>query len=115
MSFNKLNNWLKSSIRAVLTLFVCGLLFIAVANPVQAATSKPSDGEANLNRIQDKTDDVARSNPRGIDEITQEAQKGLNAVQGAADQDKMISPDEADATTVKDKAASFFDNLTKSK
>lgn len=113
MSFNKLNNWLKSSIRAVLTVFVCGLLFLSVANPAQAVTSKTTDGEARLNNIQDKTDDVARSAPLGIDEVTKESQKGLNEVQGAADQEKMISPDETDATSVKDKAASFFDNLTK--
>lgn len=111
MLFNKLNNWLKSSLRAVLTVFVCGLLFVAIANPAQAATSKATDSEANLNEIQAKTDDVARSNPRGIEEITKEAQKGTNAVQGGADADKMISPEEADATTVKEKAASFFDKL----
>lgn len=113
MSFNKLNNWLKASIRVVLTVFVCGLLFVSVANPVQAVTSKPSDGEANLNKIQDKTDDAARSAPFGIDEITQESQKGLNEVQGSADKEKMVSPDETDTPTVKDKAANFFDNLTK--
>ncbi|MGB5634821.1 MAG: hypothetical protein WBM44_19575 [Waterburya sp.] len=56
---NKLNNWLKSSFRLVLTVFVCGLLFIS-----------------------------------------------------SADKDKMISPEEADATTVKEKAANFLDNLT---
>jgi len=112
MLSNRLKNWLKSSIRAVLTVFVCGLLFVASAYPAQAATSRTTDGEASLNRIQDKTDDVAKSNPRGINEVTEEAQKGLNAVQGSADADKMISPDEANATTVKEKAASFLDNLT---
>lgn len=113
MSFNKLNNWLKSSLRAVLTVFVCGLLFISVANPAQAITSKTTEGEATLNKIQDKTDDVARSAPMGIEEVTKESQKGLNEVQGAADRDEMISPDEAKSETVKDKAANFFDNLTK--
>ena len=111
MLFNKLNNWLRSSLRAVLTVLVCGLLFVAVANPAQAATSKVTDSEANLNDIQAKTDDVARSNPRGIEEVTKEAQKGTNAVQGGADSEKMISPDETSATTVKEKAASFFDKL----
>ena len=111
MSFSKLNNWLKSSIRLVLTVFVCGLLFMATANPVQAATSKTTDGEASLNRIQAKTDDVAKSNPRGLKEVTKEAQKGTNAVQGGADADKMVSPDQTNATTVKEKAASFLDNL----
>ena len=113
MLLNKLNNWFKSSIRVVLIVLVCGLLFIATVNPVQAATtSKTTDGEANLNKIQNKTDEVANSNPRGIEEITEEAQKGTNAVQGGADADKMVSKDEANATTVKEKAASFLDNLT---
>lgn len=112
MLSNKIGNWLKSSLRLVLTVFVCGILFIASAYPAQAANSKPTEGEATLNKIQDKTDDVARSNPRGINEVTEEAQKGLNAVQGAADSDKMIDRDEANATTVKEKAASFLDNLT---
>lgn len=114
MLFNKLNNWLKNSIRLVLMVMVCGLLFISSAYPAQAApTSKPTDGEANLNRIQAKTDDVARSNPRGLEEITKEAQKGINAVQGAADKDKMISPEDAnDTTTVTDQAKGILDKLT---
>ena len=112
MLSNKFSNWLKSCIRLVLTVFVCGVLFIATASPAQAEKTRDPNGEASLNRIQDKTDDVARSNPRGINEVTKEAQKGTNAVQGGADADKMISPDETSATTVKEKAASFFDNLT---
>jgi len=113
MLFNKLNNWLKLSLRAVLTVFVSGLLFISVANPAQAATSKPTDGVTNLNEIQAQTDDVARSNPRGIEEVSKEAQKGLNGVQGAENKEKMISKEEADANTVKEKAANFFDNIGK--
>ena len=112
MLSDKFNNWLKSSVRLVLTIFVCGLLFVASAYPAQAVSSKPTDGEANLNRIQEETDDVARSNPRGIEEVTEKAQSGTNAVQGGADAEKMVSPDETDATTVKEKAANFFDNLT---
>ena len=112
MLLNKLNNWLKSSLRLALTAIVCGLLFISSVYPAQAATSKTTEGEASLNRIQAKTDDVARSNPRGIKEVTKESQKGLNAVQGSKDQEKMVSPEEADATSVKDKAANFLENLT---
>lgn len=114
MLFNKLNNWLRSSFRLVLTAFICGLLFISSAYPAQAATSRTTDGEANLNRIQDKTDDVARSNPRGLKEVTKEAQKGLNAVQGGADRNKMIDPEDAsDVTTIQEKAANFLENITK--
>ncbi len=112
MLSNKFANWLKSSVRIVLTVFICGFLFVATAYPAQAVTSKSTDGEATLNKIQKETDDVARSNPRGIDEITEKAQKGTNAVQGDADMDKMISPNETSATTVKEKASSFLDNLT---
>ena len=111
MLSNKLKNWLKSSLRAVLTVFVSGLLFISIANPAQAATNKTADGVTNLNEIQKETDDVARSNPRGIEEVTQKAQEGLNAVQGDENQEKMISKEEANATTVKEKAANFFDKL----
>lgn len=96
----------------MVTAFVCGVLFVSTINPAQAATSKTTDGEVSLNRIQAKTDQVADSNPRGIKEITKEAQKGTNAVQGGADTDKMVSPDETNATTVKEKAAGFLNNLT---
>ena len=112
MLFSHLNNWLKSSVRMIVTVFVCGLLFVSSAYPANAVTSSPTDGEANLNRIQAETDDVARSNPRGIDEVTEKAQQGTNAVQGAADADKMVKPEETNATTVKEKAANFLDNLT---
>lgn len=108
----KISKWFTSSIRSILVVCVCGLLFFASAYPAQAATSSSTDGEVSLNKIQAKTDDVASSNPRGIDKITKEAQKGTNAVQGGADSGKMVSPDEANATSVKEKAANFFDSLT---
>ena len=115
MLFKKLNNWLKLSLRLVLTALVCSLLFISSVNPVQAVTSDRTEGEANLNRIQAETDKAANpnANPRGLEELTEKAQGGSNAVQGAADKDKMVKPEEtSNATTVKEKAASFLDNLT---
>jgi hypothetical protein len=114
MLFNKLSNWLKNSIRLVLTVMVCGLLFISSVYPAQATPSQSTKGEANLNRIQNKTDKVARSNPQGLEEVTKEAQKGINEVQGAADKDKMISPkDASDATTVEEQAKGFLEKLAK--
>lgn len=111
MLLNKAQNWLKSSINLVLTVLVCGLLFISNAYPAQATTSKPTDGEVSLNKIQAKTENVARSNPRGIDEIIDESRNGLNGVQGAADKNKMISPEDTNATTVEDQAVNLLDNL----
>jgi hypothetical protein len=114
MLSNKLNNWLKTSIRLVLTVIVCGLLFISNTFPAQAAASNLRSGEANLNEIQRKTDDAGYSDPQNIQEVTREAQKGLNEVQGDADKDKMISPEDAkNATTVGEQAESFLDKLTK--
>ena len=115
MLFNRLNNWLKTSLRLILTVFICGVLFVASAYPANAVTS-PKDGEANLNEIQAETDKVGEGLnkvPRGIEEVTEKAQQGLNEVQGSADKDKMISPEETDATTVKDQAANFLDKLNK--
>lgn len=114
MLFNKLNNWLKSSFRSILITIVCGLLLFSNVVPASATPSKATNGEASLNRIQAKTDAAANpdANPRGIEEITKEAQKGTNAVQGGADTDKMIRPEETSATSVKDKAANFLENLT---
>ena len=112
MLFHKLNNWLKSSIRLFITVFVCGLFMLSAVSPVQAATSKATDGEASLNRIQAKTDDVARSNPRGMKEVSKKAQNGLNGVQGSADKGKMVSPEDSNATTVREQAAKILDNLT---
>ncbi|MEL6440991.1 MAG: hypothetical protein AAFQ80_17260 [Cyanobacteria bacterium J06621_8] len=95
-----------------MTALLCGLLFISIADSAQAANSKPSDGEVSLNKIQDKTDNVASSDPRGMEEVQKEARKGLNGVQGGADKDKMISPEDTDALTVRKKVSKFLDNLT---
>lgn len=54
----------------------------------------------------------ADSYPRGLEETTQKAQQGTNAVQGGADKDKMVKSEETSATSVKEKAASFLDSLT---
>ncbi len=114
MLLNKLNNWFKSSLRLVLTAFVCGLLFISSVYPAQAATSQPSEGEASLNEIQAKTDEIAKSNPRGMEELTKEAEGGLNAVQGSADKDEMISrKDASDETTVEEQAENFLQKLAR--
>ncbi len=113
MSIVKFNNWIKSSIRLVFTVLIRGLLFISSAFPAQAASSNPNDGEVSLNRIQEKTDSVAKANPRSMEELSKEAENGLNAVQGSADKSKMISPkDASDKTTVKEQAKNFLEDLT---
>lgn len=114
MLFNKLNNWLKSSLRLILTAFICGLLFISIAYPVQAGTtSNPTDKEAKLKGIQAETEKVGQgdANPMGLEETIKRAQQGTNEVQGGADKEKMVKPEDTNATTVKDQAADLLNNL----
>ena len=101
MISNTIKNWIQASVKVLLVASVCFMLVISNVVPAaQAATSKPSDGEVSLNEIQKKTDDIARSSPRNLEETIKDAEGGLNAVQGKADKDKMVSPDEAQGTTV---------------
>ncbi|MGV2830167.1 hypothetical protein [Myxosarcina sp. GI1(2024)] len=81
--------------------------------PAQAIdNSNPREGEANLNKIQKESDDVAKSNPRGIEEVTEKAKNSPNAVQGEADKEKMVTPEETNAPSIEEKANKFFQNLT---
>jgi hypothetical protein len=124
MLITKFNNWVQSSLRLLLTAFICGLLFVSNVFPAQAVTSKPSEGEANLNTIQERTDSLTLSeptktsnpnkrNPLTLEETAQRAKGGLNEVQGAADKDKMISSEDTDATSVTEQAKNFLRDLTK--
>lgn len=48
-----------------------------------------------------------------MQEVQAKAQKGLNAVQGDADKDKMYRPSNSgDATTVKEEVKDFLGNIT---
>ena len=111
MITTKFSQLTKSLSRLLVTAFAFSLLFFSAVAPSYATPSKMTEGEASLNQIQNKTDSVAKSNPRGIGEVTKEAQKGINAVQGGADKNKMISPEDTNATTVKEKAADFLEDL----
>jgi hypothetical protein len=112
MLSNKFKNWIQASVRVLLIATACCILVFSNVFPAQAATSQATEGEANLNTIQKKTDDVARSNPRGLKETTKAAQGGLNAVQGAADKDKMIDEDNTQATSFEEQVKSFFEDKT---
>lgn len=99
---------------------IAGLLCVTLlfSNALSAAaigTSKsmPTEGTEQLKGIQQETDKVANSNPRSMQEVQAKAQKGLNAVQGDADKDKMYRPSNSgDATTVKEEVKDFLGNIT---
>ncbi len=80
-------------VRFVLVGFVCALLTFAQALPAYAAKSKPTQGEAQLKKIEGKSIDILKAGgPTSMKKTIKEANKGLNEVQGDADIDKMNRP-----------------------
>lgn len=74
---------------------VCALLVMSYALPAYSATSKPTEGEANLLEIEGKSQDaIAGKNPAdfGLHKQIKETNPGLNEIQGTADADKMKRP-----------------------
>lgn len=113
MILSRFKRFFQTSIRLLLTAFVCTLLVFSSVLPAQAAMdSNPRKGEESLNQIQKESDEVAKSNPRGIEETTEKAKRGSNAVQGDADTEKMVTPEETGATSVEQKANEFLQGLT---
>lgn len=90
-------------------------LFATHAAPALAFGDRPTspkEGEANLTRIEQKSKDVLRKGPRGMDEVQSRAEGGLNGVQGSADRSKMTSPAKTRANTVKDDVADLLKSAT---
>ncbi|MDY6784597.1 MAG: hypothetical protein SW833_18980 [Cyanobacteriota bacterium] len=98
-------------LRFLVIAFTCGILILGNALPAAAATSNPREGEASLDSIQAETDTTAKEMPSGLKETQKNAQKGLNAVQGAADKEKMESPESADSTSFEEQVKEGYKNL----
>jgi hypothetical protein len=92
----------------VATLFASAFLFLSSSVPAfafGAMPSRPTDGTVQLDKIEQRAQDVAESKvaPGSIEEATERAKGGINEVQGAADKDQMSRPSNSQsATTVKD-------------
>jgi hypothetical protein len=103
-------------LRWLLAAFVAGVLFLSTAFPAAAISSTPSDptkGEAPINDIYEKSEDVLKVEPRTQGELKDEAERGLNEVQGAADIDKMNTPENSDqAVTAKEQVERALEKIT---
>ncbi|MBW4466970.1 MAG: hypothetical protein KME07_16220 [Pegethrix bostrychoides GSE-TBD4-15B] len=94
MSFNLsgMTRFLKG---AAIALF-CAVVLFAQATPALAIgsmQSRPSEGEPRLNEILDESEDAIRpENALDADKIIEQANKGLNEVQGTADIHQMNRP-----------------------
>ena len=111
----KLNSksFLATSIRIFLTACFCTMIFISNVLPAAAAMSRPDQGEAQLNEIQKRTDELTKrtddisNKDRSVAPSLKQAQsatkKGINEIQGDADKEKMISPEDAKNTNTIEK------------
>lgn len=114
--------------RVVLTILVCTLFLVNNTLTAAAVTSSPEKGEAHLNDIQKRTDmldkntgDISRGDRSvypSLKQTQEAANKGPNEIQGDADLDKMISPEDVknkNEATAEDKVTGFFSKLKDSK
>ncbi|MGL5835184.1 MAG: hypothetical protein ACRC1Z_18425 [Waterburya sp.] len=117
-----LQSFFATSVRILVTICFCAMIFAFNSVPAFAVTSNPSDGTTKLNDIQKRTDDLTkntddianqdRSVYPSLKEVQSASQEGLNEIQGAANKDQMISPEDAkDATTVADSIKKTFSKV----
>jgi hypothetical protein len=117
-----LQSFLRTSIRILVTVCFCTIIFASNSVPAFAVTSRPTEGTAKLNDIQKRTDDLTKRTDDiskqdhsvfpSLKEVQSASEEGLNEIQGDADKDKMISPEDAkNATTVEDSFKKAFSKV----
>jgi len=104
-------------LRFVVVAVACTLLILSNVAPAFAAgttsPSKPTEGETQLKKVYDESENALNSGLNSIEEVTERAQQGVNEVQGGADLDKMNNPaNSQDATTFKDQVKKALEKVT---
>lgn len=118
MNFTRFFSFINRSLRVVITGLLCVTLLFSNALPaaaIGANKSAPTEGTDQLKGIEKETRKVGNPNaePRSLQATQAKAEKGLNAVQGDADKNKMYRPSNSqDATTVKEEVKDFLNNIT---
>jgi transketolase len=97
-------------------MLVCALYITAHSSSALAfggASSKPSDGAAQLDGIYKETQKAANpdAEPEGIEAVQAKAKDGINEVQGRADADKMYRPSNSKGSTVQDDLQKAADSV----
>ena len=80
-------------VRLLVIAFICVLLFFSSVLPAAAIGMDQNKGEEQLKGIEQKSEEVLKSAPRSLEQTQSEANKGINAVQGNADVNKMKNQD----------------------
>jgi hypothetical protein len=107
--------------RWTLAVGLCLVILFASALPAAAMSgspstrNKPTEGEVSLDKIQQRSREVLKEGPRGMEAVTSRAEGGINAVQGGADANKMNRPsNSSQATTAAEKAKKALEKITPS-
>lgn len=113
MLVNNLRKFIANSTRILVVTILCTLIFISASLPAFASsnpktTSVPTQGEANLEDIQARTEELATEDPPSMTDVIKKQEGGLNEVQGKADAGQMISPDEAESTSFEEQVGNLF-------
>jgi hypothetical protein len=82
-------------LRLLVALCACAFLIFANAVPAFAAKSDPRQGEEQLLGIEAKSQEKALEQPSSRAETQAEANAGINEIQGAADKEKMYTPEKS--------------------
>lgn len=89
-------------IRTLLVAVTCAVLLFMNAAPALAISSQPTDpakGEPGLQDIFEKSEDALKSDDTLTMKVKDEANKGINEVQGAADKNDMYRPETSQHAT----------------
>lgn len=103
-------------LRFVVAALMCVMLLLSTALPaaaIGASKSSPNKGPEQLNKIQQKTEELTENNAPSNERVINESNKGLNEVQGTANAEKMNRPSNSQgAVTVEEKVEGFLEKIT---
>lgn len=96
MNFGRLFSSVLRSLRVLMIAFACALVLFVNATPALAigsTRSNPTEGETRLDEIFEKSEDMLKSdNALDADKVRQQANQGINEIQGSADVEQMNRP-----------------------
>lgn len=103
-------------VRFLIACCICALVLFSSAWPAYSATSRPTEGEANLTDIERKSQEAISDKKPGdfdLKKQQKETHPGLNEIQGTADIEKMKRPENSqDATSVEQTIKDVLENAT---
>lgn len=107
---------LSAAIKPLAIAAACALLVFASTAPALAfgnSSSKPSDGVAQLDSVQNKSEDAISGPEGGVignpGAVKENAKKGLNGIQGKANKNKMSNPANSTAKSVEETIEDVLD------